>query len=66
MIKTDAHSYVGREPSVQMQRVALLTAISVVSRRLAGRLAKLKRQEQPSGKEGGRDYDARPSVIAGK
>jgi len=66
MVKTDAHSYVGREPSVELQRIALLTAISIVPRRLAERLAKLERQEQPTSKEGGGLYDAGHSALIGK
>ena len=49
-------------PNTNMEQVAILTAIAVVSKRLAGRLAKLESQKMTK-TEGGKIYDTGQSCI---
>ena len=63
MVKTGKPCFADGKPSVDLQRIALLTAISVVSKRLAERYAKLERQNQRKG--GGASYDPGQSNITG-
>jgi hypothetical protein len=51
--------YSEQKRELDLQRIALLTAISVVSKRLAGRLA--KKESQAGRGKGGLQYDAKPS-----
>lgn len=46
-----------------MERIAILTAIAVVSKRLAGRLARLECQHKPIKCEGGKSHDPGQSHV---
>ena len=48
--------------NTNMEQVAILTAIAVVSKRLAGRLARLECQRKPK-TEGGKIYDPGQSYV---